>query len=378
VVALCRRPLSEANAFATATATYWLEVFPHVKRELGVWRRQAERIGNRRLSRLALDTQTHERGNLEGAAVFALLAPRGCRGKVVRAAVAFQALYDFLDTLAELPVEDPVANGRLLHLALLDALDPGATPSGGYLDGCGFSRHEEGYVEALITTCRGALAALPGYAHVAAPALEAATMMVEYQSLNHVTASGGPESMRRWGRSIVPARSGLLWWEAAAGAASSLGVFALLAAAASPRLDPHLAEATAEAYFPWVGALHVLLDSLVDLERDLGSGDHSLVSHYSSSAHAAERLGALAAEAAGRLRALGPGHGLILSAMAGFYLARPAATGTFAAPAARRIVAELGPWTAPAMAILKARRLAGAASRKSSSGLSTCLNRTVK
>jgi len=377
VVAPCRRPLSEANAFLRAAGTYWLEVFPHVKQEVRYWRRRAARVRDKRLARLALETQMHERGNLEGAAVFALLAPRRLRAEVVRAAVSFQALYDFLDTLAELPVADPVANGRRLHAALLAALEPGASTRGGFLEHCGFEEADGGYVEELIAACQDALAALPAYAHVAGPARAAAVRMVDYQSFNHF-ATGEPLQIRRWGSSIAPAGSGLRWWEAAAGAASSLGVFALLAAAASPNFNSPAAAETAEAYFPWVGALHVLLDSLVDFERDLDCGDHSLVSHYSSAGEAAERLGAIAAEAAERLCELGRTHSLILSAMAGFYLSRPAARGDFAAPAAARIVDELGPWTGPAIAVSRARRTARVLSRKSSSGLSTCLTNGVK
>lgn len=366
-----RRPLSDANAFATAAGVYWLEVFPHVKRELRHWQERAARIADRRLAALALQTLVHEHGNLEGAAVFALLAPRALRGEVIRATVAFQALYDFLDTLAELPVADPAANGRRLHRALPAALAPGTAPENDYLAGCGF-RGQEGYLRELIGACHRAVARLPGYAHAAVPAREAAERMVEYQALNHVTSGAGPQLMQRWGETVVPSGSGLRWWEAAAGGASSLGVFALLAAASSPELDATGAAATADAYFPWAGALHVLLDSLVDVERDLASGDHSLVSHYGSSEEAAERLGSVAREAARQTRELGPKHSLILAAMAGFYLSRPAARGPFTASAYERVACELGPWARPAIAVVRASRAVRAISGKSSSGLSTC------
>ena len=44
------------------------------------------------------------------------------------------------------------------------------------------------------------------------------------------------------------------------------------------------------AYFPWIGALHVLLDSLIDRAADTESGHHSLVDHYASIEEAAARL----------------------------------------------------------------------------------------
>ncbi|HYM67597.1 MAG TPA: DUF2600 family protein, partial [Patescibacteria group bacterium] len=111
-----------ASAFAGAAGRYWLGVFPHISRELRHWRERAGEIPDPVLRRLALLTQRSERGNLEGAAAFAVLVPRAHRARVVRAVVAFQATYDYVDTLAEQPSADPVANGRQLHLALLTAL----------------------------------------------------------------------------------------------------------------------------------------------------------------------------------------------------------------------------------------------------------------
>jgi tetraprenyl-beta-curcumene synthase len=358
VVARYRRPLVEANAFAAAATVYWLEVFPYVKRQLRSWRGRAAGIPDRRLSQLALETQDCERGNLEGSAVFALLAPRAHRGAVIRAAVAFQALYDFLDTLAELPVADPTANGHSLHAALLAALDP-ERPAEDYFEHSGFPAGDGGYVEELIAVCRRALAKLPRYGVVAGLTQQAAARMVAYQALNHDPGAGasGCEELRRWALALTPQGSGLQWWETAAGAASSLGVFALIAAAAQPSLGEADARAAADAYFPWVGALHVLLDSLVDHELDLRSGDHSLVAHYPAPAFAARRLGAIASEATLRLERLEQCgcHGLILAAMASFYLSLPAARAPAASPVSSRVVSVLGPQARAAIALLRVR-----------------------
>jgi len=351
----CRRTLLDANLLATAAGVYWLELFPHVRGEAARWRRHAEQIGDSRLAALAVDTQVRELGNLEGSAVFALLAPRARRREVLRASVAFQALYDFLDTLAELPVPDPHANGRRLHLALLACLDV-ERPLLPYLEHSGFAREQCGYVEELIGACRRALGALPSYAAVAPFARLAAARMVAYQSLSHGPPGAERRALRRWALALTPPGSGLLWWEAAAGAASSLGVFALLAAAADGSLGERGARALADAYFPWTGALHVLLDSLVDREVDLRSGEHSLVEHYAEPDAVARRLALIAAESRARLQALPQGsrHALILTAMSCFYLARPAARAEFAAPAADRVQAALGRGARPAMAMLRA------------------------
>jgi tetraprenyl-beta-curcumene synthase len=309
------------------------------------------------MAQMALDTLDCEQGNLEGSAVFALLAPRAWRAEVVCAAVAFQALYDFLDTLAELPVADACANGRSLHAALLAALDPTRPPEA-YFEHSGFPAGDGGYVDELLGTCRRSLRRLPSYEAVSGFAQQAAERMVAYQSLNHDPADSGRERLRRWSVELTPAGSGLEWWETAAAAASSLGVFALIAAAASPSLEAAEVGAAAAAYFPWVGALHVLLDSLVDLDADLLCGDHSLIAHYPAPARTAQRLGAIACEASTRLEELGQDarHGLILVAMAGFYLTRSAAEAPAAAPAGSSVLAALGPRARPTFALLRAHR----------------------
>jgi tetraprenyl-beta-curcumene synthase len=337
-----------------------LEVSPQVKREIAHWRQRAEAIPDRRLARLALNTQAGERGHLEGAAVFALLAPRTRRREVIRAAIAFQALYDFLDTLAELPVRDPVANGRRLHAALIAAVDP-ARAHEAYLEHSGFAAGDGGYVGDLIDACRDAIARLPSYALVAELCIEAAVRMAEYQSFNHDPDDRERDALRSWAAALTPSGSGLLWWETAAGAADSLGVFALLAAAARPSLSAAEARNAVAAYFPWVGALNVMLDSFVDREVDLHSGDHSLVSHYDAPWHAAERLTTIAVESVARIETLGERarHGVILAAMASFYLARPGARTPDTGPVVDGVLRALGPQARPAMAILGVRGAVG-------------------
>ena len=120
--------LSLAGAFAGAALRYWLTVFPRVSSELRHWRRSAKRIADPGLRRLALESLA-KRGNMEGAAAFATFVPWRARGSVIRALVAFQAIYNYADLLAEQPSEDPVGNARDVHQALLMALDPSGESS---------------------------------------------------------------------------------------------------------------------------------------------------------------------------------------------------------------------------------------------------------
>ena len=262
MVGACQRRARLARAFTTAAFTYWLGVFPNVNREIRHWRDRAGRIPDRRLRGLALTTHRGERGNLEGAAAFAVLVPgpSARRGGPRRGRLPGRSTTTSTRSPSSRSA-DPTANGRSLHLALPAALDPRRAHADYYrhrpFDGDG------DYLAALVDACREALAGLPSYGIVRDAALRCAERMVDYQSLNHTGAGERHETLARWAAGLAP-DSGLRWWEAAAGAASSLGVFALFAAAARPSLDPARREALRGAYFPWIGALHVLLDSLVD------------------------------------------------------------------------------------------------------------------
>src|ERR1035438_5410116 len=120
----CRRFLS-AVLFVRTALRYWLGVYPRVVREMRQWEVRAASIRDPLLRRVALDAQQTKRGNIEGAAAFAVLVPRVCRALTVRMIVAWQAAYDYADLLSEQPCVDRAANARQLHLGLLRALQPG-------------------------------------------------------------------------------------------------------------------------------------------------------------------------------------------------------------------------------------------------------------
>lgn len=348
--------LALLTAFAGAAWRYWLLIFPRICVERRRWQEHATRIPDPLLRELALASLRLERGNLEGAAAFAILVPRDRRAAVVRALVAFQAAYDYIDTLAEQSTDDPAENGRHLHQALRVALDPDTEHADYYAHHDRRHRHDGGYLKAIVDTCRAQLAILPSRAAVTAACERAADRMIDYQCLNHDPRDRG--TLAAWAQALTPAGSGLRWWETAAGAASSLGVFALIAAAAHPSVAADEVAAIDAAYFPWIGALHVLLDSLVDQPDDAYAGTHSLVDHYDDPGQTAERLAYIAVQALRAAATLpnGRNHLLLLAAMTTFYFSAPAAALPHAEPASRRVLTVTRAITTPAMAVHRARR----------------------
>ncbi|MGH2904009.1 MAG: DUF2600 family protein [Solirubrobacteraceae bacterium] len=358
-----RERLALGVAFLDAALRYWLTVFPRATREIGRCQRRAARIPDPTLRALGIDS-LRERSNIEGAAAFAAFAPRAHRGAVVRALVAFQAAYNYADLLSEQPHEDAIANGRRLHEALPAALtaspDTNAPLQPDYL--ALHPQHDDGgYLHELVVAARAALSTLPSFPAVALSARIAAERIVVFQSLNVGTEPGDHAALADWAREHTPAGAELEWWEVAAAAGSSLGVLVLIAAAAEDKLRPEEVAALDRAYFPWIGALHSLLDNLVDRQEDVRTNQPSLVSHYASPAHAATRLRMLAVESVRRARALPRGrrHLLILAAMAGNYLSNPEAHTPEVGDVARSVLDAIGDLAGPTLLVFHLRRLGG-------------------
>src|SRR5262249_35798193 len=119
-------------------------------------------------------------------------------------------------------------------------------------------------------------------------------------------------------------------------------------------------EAIEGAYFPWIGALHSLLDSLVDHDEDRAMGERGLIDCYSSPVDAATRMGTIAREALDRAVELPDGrrHALILAAMASFYICElHRSVSPHAQLVAPSVLEVFGGLAVPAMAVLGTRRL---------------------
>jgi tetraprenyl-beta-curcumene synthase len=296
-----------------------LWIRPSVAREVEHWQRMACSIPDPAIRQDALAALTEKRLNIEGAAFYAVLAPRR-DGRLVRLLVAYQILLDFLDSLSERPVPDPLADGRRLHLALVDALDPGGCLRNYYLHHpC---QEDGGYMEALVQVCRECCTLLPAYPSIRSRAIRGAERC-GVQGINH-----DPDPRRRdrtledWAMSRLRRSWGVSWWEFTAAASSTLGIHALLALAADPHTGEREAARVDAAYMPWICAASTMLDSYVDEQQDAQSGSHSYVSHYSNPAVAVERICEMVRRSLWEARRLpgGARHALITAGMVAMYL----------------------------------------------------------
>ena len=260
------RGLSDVGAaLACAHARYWLTVAPQVRRELQAWYLRAEAIEDPVLRAQAEEKLRHERANTEAIATLCTLAPRAHRRAAVEAAVALQVMYDYLDAVSEVPVADPLEDGRILFTAFAAALDPEKEIGDPYRY---HPQREEGYLRALVESARRALVGLPALPAVLPVARSATTRFGEAQFRSHAVQACGAGQLETWATREAEAMN-LLWWEWAAGAAASvLGLHALLAAAADARTTRALAEHIDTAY---------MLSSALTTMLDLGCSQAAIV-----------------------------------------------------------------------------------------------------
>ncbi len=356
------RELQVGCAFVRAALVYWLGVFPQVAREIGHRRRRARIVPDAGLRDIALRILRTKRSNLEGAAAFATFAPRRHRAHVIRAQVGVQSIYDYVDTVAEQPSPDPIGNSHHLHQALQRALEP-AMPHPDYYAGQTL-RQDGRYLVVLVDSCRAALAGLPLRSSIHAAASRFVERIIHYQTFNVPTADD-EDRLKAWATLQAPAHLDVRWWETAASAGSSLGLFALLAFAANPYITSLEIEAIERAYFPWIGALHSLLDNLIDMQEDARDEQRNYVAQYASPQEAAVRMRALTRESVEHV-ALIPNtvpHKLILAGMASSYLSAREAYLPNVQLATRYVIGASGALTRAALVIHRARRVVGRMAR---------------
>jgi tetraprenyl-beta-curcumene synthase len=347
--------------FLKIGADYWLSVYPRVARELRYWRAQALTIPDPVLREQALGSLREKRRHAEGAAAFAVISPRRERGKVVRFLVAFQVMYDYLDTISERPGSgDQLLDTLQLHTALTEALMPSVA------DGSAYAFHprddDGGYLDQFIETCRASCASLPAFSIVAPLVRSSARLAMQSQGYNHVLPSASPsflaEVVAPWAAREGGDAYGLSWWEVVGATGSSLAILVLVAAAADPTLEVRESDAIYDVYVPWAGAVLALIDSLVDQSHDIAGTTHSLVARYPSAEAAAERVASFIEHALTlTLKTRHPErHALIVASMIALFASAPSARHPDARDAIRGALRAAGPRGALPLVLLRIKR----------------------
>ena len=345
-------------ALALANTRYWWSVAPLVREQLSHWHTRAEEITSPSLRALALEKLGEEGFNAEVAATLATLAPRVHRRRVVKAIVALEILFDYLDGLTESPSRACPGDGECLFGAFTDAVAPAVQRRGDYY------RHHpcrdmSGYLDELVCTVRFALEGLPGTVKLSDLLRRVATRSGEAQLRIHALSLTGSAQLQRWA-TVNAAGTSLDWREFLAGAASSvLGVHALIAAAADHRTTYAQALKIDRAYLS-ISVLPTVLDSLVDYELDTASGRPGYVRLYEDREVLQRRLSRVIADAVQRARRVpnGAHHVMTIVGIVAYYASAPTAGDDFARLVTQETARHLHPLIGPTLAVMHTWRAA--------------------
>jgi tetraprenyl-beta-curcumene synthase len=355
------RPLTVRMSVALllANARYWATVAALVNTQLDRWTQRAKDIPDPALREVAL-ANLHEEGfNAQATATLATLAPRRYRTPVVEAIVGLQVLYDYLDSLIERPLVDPLADGRQLYKAFVDAIVLDGEPRGDYYP----LTHESddgGYLQELVGVVRAAITRLPSQTAIARVSAHVSERCAEAQIHAHATTVLGDAQLEQWARSNAIA-TGLQWREFLAGAVSSgLSLHALIAIAGDPRTSHEQALTVDEVYLS-VCAVTTLLDGLIDYEQDMHNMGHpGYVRYYENQDALAQGLRNVIRRATRKGRELPNSsyHLMTLIGVVSYYLSAPTASSEYARSVTGQIRRELKPLVTPTLTIMRAWRTA--------------------
>jgi tetraprenyl-beta-curcumene synthase len=318
---LSARQLWALSAAATRELTWGL---PAVAREVHRWRSLARGIPDAPIREDALSALTAKRSHIDGAALFSIV-PRARNPSLLRLLVAYEIIWDFLDSVNERAAAAGLANGLQLHLALIDALDPERAISDYYQHSPW--QDDGGYLGALVTVCRENCARLPSYEHVHHPVMHEAGRS-RVCAINH---DADPlirdTTLEAWVAQEFPSGHEAWWFELTAAASTDLTIFALLALASEPTCPDDQITQTSRAYFPWASGLAAMLDSYVDQAEDAANGDHSYVAHYATPELATQRICLFIRRCLREVGSLKDGekHILIVASMFAMYLSKSSA-----------------------------------------------------
>jgi tetraprenyl-beta-curcumene synthase len=323
--------------------------------ELAAWRRRAEAIPEEAIREDALYALAHKRTNTDGAALFATLLDGRNRDLLLLLA-NYQAIWDLLDALGERhPTE---ANGRELHLALMDALDP-ARPLADYYRHHPW-RDDGGYLAALVERCRQRCGEMPSYEQVRDLVVEEARL-AQVQALNHLPDRGERDSaLRRWALAEFPEERRIEWYEITAAASASLVIHPLLALAAKSNLTEREIAMTRNTYWPWVSLATTMLDNFVDQAEDRAEGNHNYFTHYSDSQNGLDRLCRFVRRVTSEAMRLPNGHrhAVVVCSMIAMYLSKDCDETAHSRVARRRLRGAGGDLVKLLVPILRAWRVA--------------------
>lgn len=303
---------------------YIFRVLPMVEKELNVWRKVVASIPDEELRKQAAASIDKKRFHCQGGSVYALYTPlQGHR--MITFIVALQTISDYLDNLCDRVSDADGQSFAVLHGAMKSAVDASVPANDWYKnypyrdDGC--------YLDYLVRSSQRVITFLPGYQDVREEILNLVSLYSELQVYKHLGHNVREEALIGWFNHHQSLAPGVEWWEFAAAAGSTLGVFALAAMAAGGNVSAKESELLMDCYFPWVCGIHILLDYFIDVDEDKEHGDLNFVSYYPTPKDMEDGLLRFLDESLSRVETLPRSafHSTVIKGLLALYLSDPKA-----------------------------------------------------
>ena len=326
-------------------ARFLLRIVPAASAQLDEIRIEAESIPDERLRLEALASVDHKAFHVAGACILATFLPRVQSQHYIEIVTPLETIYDYLDNLCDRHPDVAPQAYPVLHQAIADALDPGAALRDYYA--CGPSGDDGGYLRMLVSRTQDALANVPHLELLRPLFADAARFYGELQTFKHLPRGERELACVAWYERNRPRFALLDWHEFACASGSNMHVFAALYTALAGRGDA--IEATYDAYFPFVSAIHILLDSFIDRDEDAEHDDLNFAEVYGSGKELAARYASMSQQARSRLSRLqgAARHRFVFDVMTLFYLSHPKVASVGLEREARRLLrANAGTWPA--------------------------------
>lgn len=266
---------------------YLSHVFPKVDKEIERWSREIKSFHSEELAYQAMSSIKNKKFHCQGGSIYSLYP--GCDvDNMVGLIVALQTISDYLDNLCDRTEVKEEKAFRQLHLAFIEALQPGGNISEYYLH---YPYKEDGgYLNKLVSVCRASIAKLPSYNKVESHVISLGHLYSELQIYKHLPVDIREKKVVDWTLPYLQKYKGVTSWEFAAATGSTLAIFMMFAVSSDSKCSDHEVLTLLNVYFPWVCGLHILLDYYIDLKEDLYWGDLNFVSYYSGMEVCEQRL----------------------------------------------------------------------------------------
>jgi len=316
-----RALVSAGPAMPLDITRFLVRIVPIAAAKLETIREDALRIPDLRLRREAVASAEGKAYHVAGACILATFLPPHAARAYIDVVVPLETIYDYLDNVCDRHPEVSREAYPVLHQAIADALDPAREPSAYYARGP--IGDDGGYLRSLVMQAQNALTRAPHLALLQPLFAEAARFYAELQTYKHLPSGERELACVAWYEEHRARFSTIDWHEFACATGSQFQVYAPLYAAFAEQ--PGDIVATYDAYFPYVSALHVLLDSFIDQAEDRAHGELNFAEVYGGPRALRQRVAFMAGEGRGRLARLPDPyrHRFVLDVMTLFYLSHP-------------------------------------------------------